>query len=337
MSAPGLTTWPAPPGPVAAPVRVLRAAEEDGTGRLTAATAVTVGADEPVLPGHYPHFPIFPGVCVIECVHLSGLRAAPPAAGRLRLAGVESARFLSPVFPGDDLDVHLTWTGGPDTWRCAAKVTSPRGAAAQVRLRFAAGAQDAASAADMTPAQDIPSGKEVTIGQDGIRRILPHRYPMLLLDRVTGLVPDRRITAVKAVTCNEPWYGRPGPAAGDAPAPGSDEAAAWAYPPVLLAESWCQAAGLLAIWDPDGRDVLAGRVMLFGGISDVEYLAPVLPGDVVEHRAAVSRMLGDTVIFQGTSVVDGRPVMRVASAVLAFRPAGQLRADGAEGAGRADD
>ncbi|MFI9100873.1 3-hydroxyacyl-ACP dehydratase FabZ family protein [Streptomyces fildesensis] len=154
------------------------------------------------------------------------------------------------------------------------------------------------------------------IDQTGIRRLLPHRFPMLLLDRVTDLVPGERITAVKAVTCNEPWFGRLGPDAA---------AEDYGYPSVLLTESWCQAAGLLAVWDPDGRDVLDGRLMLFGGVSDVEFLRPVLPGDVVEHRASVARTLGDTVIFEGDSAVEGETVMRIGRAVLAFRPAGQLR------------
>ncbi|MFI9100874.1 3-hydroxyacyl-ACP dehydratase FabZ family protein [Streptomyces fildesensis] len=129
---------PQPGSPVAARVVVVRSAAADATGRTTSAAVVTVDADEPVLPGHYPHFPIYPGVCVIECVHLSGLHTAPAAAGPLRLAGVESARFLGPVFPGDRLDVDLEWTGGPPgVWRCTGKVTTERSTVARVRLRFA--------------------------------------------------------------------------------------------------------------------------------------------------------------------------------------------------------
>ncbi|MCA6094675.1 hypothetical protein LE181_21195 [Streptomyces sp. SCA3-4] len=122
--------------PVVAEVEVVRPPSSDDRGRVSAATTVTVGEDETVLPGHYPGFPIFPGVCVIECVHLSGLRTPPPGAGRLELSGVDSARFLSPVFPGDRVEVDLTWTGGSGTWKCAARVTTVRGAAAQVRLFF---------------------------------------------------------------------------------------------------------------------------------------------------------------------------------------------------------
>ncbi|MEV6128145.1 hypothetical protein AB0M05_15150 [Streptomyces violaceusniger] len=127
-----------PCSPVAARVEVVRPAAADDRGKVRAATAVTVGEDEAVFPGHYPGFPIFPGVCVIECVHLSGLRTPPPGSAGLELVAVESTRFLSPVFPGDRLAVDLVWTGGSGAWKCAAKVATERGPAAQVRLRFAA-------------------------------------------------------------------------------------------------------------------------------------------------------------------------------------------------------
>ncbi|MGW3040425.1 3-hydroxyacyl-ACP dehydratase FabZ family protein [Kitasatospora sp. NPDC001159] len=157
------------------------------------------------------------------------------------------------------------------------------------------------------------AGSSEVIGQAGIRRVLPHRFPILLVDRVLELVPGERITAVKAVSCNEPWYR----AAAD------DED--FAYPQVLLMESWCQAAGLLATWEDPNPDVMAGRVMLFGGVSGVEYHRPVLPGDLLEHRAVIVRALSDTLIITGRSLVDGEPVLTVESAVLTFRPAEELR------------
>ncbi|MFI6849633.1 beta-hydroxyacyl-ACP dehydratase [Kitasatospora sp. NBC_00085] len=153
-------------------------------------------------------------------------------------------------------------------------------------------------------------------GQPEIRRALPHRFPMLLVDRVLEVAPGERITAIKAVTCNEPWYR-------DLP----EEAADFAYPQVLLMESWCQAAGLLATWEAPNPDVLTGQVMLFGAVTGLQYHRPVLPGDVLEHRATITRTLGDTLIIAGESLADGVPVLTVGSAVLAFRPAEDLRPD----------
>ncbi|MFI9629732.1 3-hydroxyacyl-ACP dehydratase FabZ family protein [Streptomyces sp. NPDC052042] len=114
----------------------------DGTPEVTdvrdggATTRVTVSSDERVFPGHYPGFPIFPGVCVVEYVHLGALATLPATEGEWELSAVETTRFLSPVFPGDVLTTELAWSRDGEAWRCKAVASSPRGSAAQVRLRF---------------------------------------------------------------------------------------------------------------------------------------------------------------------------------------------------------
>ncbi|MFI9152070.1 3-hydroxyacyl-ACP dehydratase FabZ family protein [Streptomyces sp. NPDC053367] len=105
-------------------------------GPAAASTRVPVGPGERVFPGHYPGFPIFPGVCVVEHVHLSALAAPPEPGLRLRLEAIESTRFLSPVFPGDELTVELTWEHKNGRWRCKGVAGTARGRAAAVRLRF---------------------------------------------------------------------------------------------------------------------------------------------------------------------------------------------------------
>lgn len=90
-------------------------------------------------------------------------------------------------------------------------------------------------------------------------------------------------------------------------------------------ESWCQSAGVLATWEEPNPDVLAGRVMLFGGMTGVEFHRTVLPGDVLEHRVRVERRVDDTVMFEGESLVGGETVMTVGRIVMAFRPAEVLR------------
>ncbi|MCM2387941.1 3-hydroxyacyl-ACP dehydratase FabZ family protein [Streptomyces albipurpureus] len=148
-----------------------------------------------------------------------------------------------------------------------------------------------------------------------IKKVLPHRYPMLLVDRVDELVPGERLVAVKAITCNEPWYQDLAEDAGD------EE---HAYPQTLLIESWCQAAGVLAAWDKPNPDVMSGQVMLFGSISDVVLHRPVLPGEVLQHRVRLVRALSDTVIFEGECLSDGETVMEVGRVVMAMRPAEEL-------------
>ncbi|QFU90554.1 3-hydroxyacyl-ACP dehydratase FabZ family protein [Amycolatopsis sp. YIM 10] len=142
-----------------------------------------------------------------------------------------------------------------------------------------------------------------------VASVLPHRYPMLLVDRVTELVPRERVTAVKAITRNEPWFRDTG--AGGCPP----------YPVALVLESWCQAAGFLVV--PGGGDT-GGKAMLFASATDVVFGAPVGPGDLVVHHAELVRAVGETVIVTGRSQAGRRTVLTVAHAVMTIRPAAAL-------------
>jgi len=158
-------------------------------------------------------------------------------------------------------------------------------------------------------------GRALTTHRDGhaagvsqVADALPHRYPMLLVDRILELVPDVSITAVKAVTVNEPWFAGHGAAA--------------AYPQVLLIESWCQAACILTARPLSGEAERAdGGMPLLGALSGVRIRGPVWPGDVLTHRARVIRILANTWMFEGESFVDGTPspLLEVERLTLALR------------------
>ncbi|MFG3051494.1 3-hydroxyacyl-ACP dehydratase FabZ family protein [Kitasatospora sp. NPDC048239] len=116
------------PGPeVCSPVRALPRATGGGGAE------VTVSAQEPVFAGHYPGFPILPGVCVVEFVRLAASADLPEG---WRLTAVESSRFLSPVLPGDRLTLDLVWSQDGPERRCKATASTERGVAARMRLRF---------------------------------------------------------------------------------------------------------------------------------------------------------------------------------------------------------
>lgn len=151
-------------------------------------------------------------------------------------------------------------------------------------------------------------------GPGDIRARLPHRYPILLVDRVLEVVPGERIRTLKAVTVNEPWYR-------DVPEDTAD--AGFAYPTALLIESWCQSAALLAGWDLPAA-ATADRVALFGGMTDLVVTGSVWPGDVVRNEVVLTRSLGDTWIFGGSSRVDGEPRLSVGTVMTALRPASVL-------------
>jgi UDP-3-O-[3-hydroxymyristoyl] N-acetylglucosamine deacetylase/3-hydroxyacyl-[acyl-carrier-protein] dehydratase len=121
-----------------------------------------------------------------------------------------------------------------------------------------------------------------------IMKILPHRYPFLLVDRVLEHEPARRVVAVKNVTCNEPffqghWPGRP------------------IMPGVLIIESLAQAAGILIadIVDP------AVKVAMIVAIDRVKVRRPVVPGDQVRLEVMAQRLKNSTAEVYGEAKVEG--------------------------------
>ncbi|GLZ29092.1 3-hydroxyacyl-[acyl-carrier-protein] dehydratase FabZ [Lentzea sp. NBRC 105346] len=144
-----------------------------------------------------------------------------------------------------------------------------------------------------------------------IKALLPHRYPMLLVDRVTSVSPGAGLTAVKAVSCNEPWYASVA------------DSADHSYPFTLVVESWMQAAGLFVGLALD-LDVPVGSVPMAGKLSGLSFERAVLPGDVLVHDVRLVKSLSDTVIVAGDTRVGGSIVVSFARVMLAFRPASVL-------------
>lgn len=144
-----------------------------------------------------------------------------------------------------------------------------------------------------------------------IKQLIPHRYPMLLVDEVTEL-GERTLSARKAITANEPWY---------ANLPADAPAAAYAYPAAFVLESWCQAACVLAAAGQQQDAVAAGQVALFGSVSDLTLHGAVMPGDVLRHEVRLVKSLGDTWIFEGETFVDDTVLLTVGTAITALRPA----------------
>ena len=127
-----------------------------------------------------------------------------------------------------------------------------------------------------------------------VRRVmesLPHRYPMLLVDRVEELVIDDRITAIKAVTINEGFFQGHFP---DRPI----------MPGVLIVEALAQAAGVLAVESLGLAG--SGKLVYFMAIEEAKFRKPVEPGvllrlevEFVQKRARVCK-------FAGRALVDGQ-------------------------------
>ncbi|MGD9812312.1 MAG: 3-hydroxyacyl-ACP dehydratase FabZ [Sphingobium sp.] len=120
---------------------------------------------------------------------------------------------------------------------------------------------------------------------------LPHRYPMLLIDRVVSLVPKTSIHAVKAVSVNEPFFqghfpGRP------------------IMPGVLIVEAIAQAAGILAV-ESLGLSG-SGKLVYFMGIDGAKFRNPIEPGCLVDFHIEFTQVRGAICKFSGTAKVDGK-------------------------------
>lgn len=125
-----------------------------------------------------------------------------------------------------------------------------------------------------------------------IERILPHRYPFLLVDRITAFEPDKRIVGIKNVTMNDRLLSGPGPDGRPA------------LPPSVLTEAVAQVGAILILAKPENKD----RLIFFMGIEKVRFRGSVYPGDVVEVEATVKRLRSRMGVLKGRARIDGRVV-----------------------------
>ena len=120
---------------------------------------------------------------------------------------------------------------------------------------------------------------------------LPHRYPMLLVDRVEELILDRSIAAIKAVTINEQFFqghfpGRP------------------IMPGVLIVEALAQAAGILAVESLGLAG--SGKLVYFMGIDGAKFRVPVTPGCLLDLKVSFLQKRSRVYKFAGKASVDGK-------------------------------
>ena len=131
-----------------------------------------------------------------------------------------------------------------------------------------------------------------------IERIIPHRYPMLLIDRVIELEPGKRATAIKNVTRNE-WFFE-----GHFPQQPI-------MPGVLIIEALAQTGAVAAL----SAEQFQGKLGLFAGIDGVRFRRQVAPGDQLRLEVALERIRGPVGKASATATVDGEVA---ASGALTF-------------------
>ena len=124
-----------------------------------------------------------------------------------------------------------------------------------------------------------------------IMELLPHRYPFLLVDRVIELVPGDRITALKNVTINEPFFPGHFP---DQPV----------MPGVLIIEAMAQAGGLLAYESIPTEN--HSPLIYFMGMDKVRFRKPVVPGDQLIFEAKLLKLRSKVAKISGTASVNNQ-------------------------------
>ncbi|HLJ73975.1 MAG TPA: 3-hydroxyacyl-ACP dehydratase FabZ [Thermoanaerobaculia bacterium] len=122
-----------------------------------------------------------------------------------------------------------------------------------------------------------------------IMEILPHRYPMLLVDRVLELEPGKRIVCIKNVTANEQFF------LGHFPG-------APVMPGVLIVEAMAQCGAVLVLRDiPDRLE----KLFLFGGVDKARFRRPVVPGDQLRMEVEIVQRRSSSVKIHGVATVEG--------------------------------
>jgi 3-hydroxyacyl-[acyl-carrier-protein] dehydratase len=127
----------------------------------------------------------------------------------------------------------------------------------------------------------------------GIMRLLPHRYPFLLVDRITSLVPGKTVTGIKNVTMNEPFFQGHFPSRP-------------VMPGVLILEGMAQAGGCMAYHSLP--DTIGEKLIYFAGIDQARFRRPVVPGDQVVFQLELLKMKRMVMVMDGRAFVDGQLV-----------------------------
>ena len=122
-----------------------------------------------------------------------------------------------------------------------------------------------------------------------IMKLLPHRYPLLLVDRVLEMEPGKRIVGLKNVTANEQFF--------QGHFPGAP-----VMPGVLIIESMAQCGALMFLSDLPDREK---KLFYFGAVDKARFRKPVLPGDQLIIECEVLQKRASTVRIRGVAKVDG--------------------------------
>ena len=146
---------------------------------------------------------------------------------------------------------------------------------------------------------------EVRIGE--ILKLLPHRYPFLLVDRMKDIVPGVSGIGIKNVTMNEPFFQGHFP---ENPV----------MPGVLQIEAMAQSAGIIVLTSFPEEE-RSGNSVYFMTVDEVKFRKPVLPGDVIEFHVKKEQAVRNVFKVRGEAYVDGKLVSQAIFSAMVFKKA----------------
>ncbi len=149
------------------------------------------------------------------------------------------------------------------------------------------------------------AAKGYAIGIERIQQMLPHRFPMLMIDRIAELVPDHSAIGIKNVTMNESYFQGHFP---NHPV----------VPGVMIIESMAQTASMLVL--ETLGEASNGKVVYFMFIDNAKFRRPVTPGDQMQIHVLKQRRRGNVWKFSGVATVDGVVVAEATYAAMIVKP-----------------
>ena len=129
------------------------------------------------------------------------------------------------------------------------------------------------------------------LNSNQIQQIIPHRYPMLLVDKITEYEVGKRAVGIKSVTANEPFF------VGHFPD-------YHVMPGVLIIEALAQVGAVALLSEEDNK----GKIVFFGGIKKAKFRRQVVPGDQLELECEMTRRLSRAGVGKAVAKVDGQVV-----------------------------
>ena len=154
---------------------------------------------------------------------------------------------------------------------------------------------------DGTTKENAAADEIDTIDINRIMEMIPHRYPFLMIDKVTNIVPSKSATGIKCVTMAEPHFQGHFPVMP-------------IMPGVLIVEAMAQTAAVLVVYSTGEES--QGKVVYFMSIDNARFRKPVIPGDIIHLKVETIRQRGNVWKLSGKALVEDKIVAEAVFAAM---------------------